>query len=152
MKEVIVIYGFNLGHSRVQINRIWLSKNYPNIKMYITNKLKETKDIMYGIPCKLDSYTGEADVEFGYRKSDLYHLYRKYRLYLEKNDYEDDDICIGYYLAYHCDKKDYEEFDIEIESEKKSIIKTDKKENTHLEYNTEKQFAIPKIYINDEYS
>lgn len=84
MNEDTVIYGFNLGDSRVQINRIWLSKNYPNIKMYTTYKLEETKDIMYGIPCKLDSYTGEANVKFGYCKSNLYDLYSKYRLYLEK--------------------------------------------------------------------
>ena len=152
MKEAIVIYGFNLGDSRAQINRRWLSENYPNIQMYTTYKLKETKDIMYGIPCKLNSYTGEVNIEFGYCRSNLYDLYSKYRLYLDKNDYADDGVFIGYYVAYKCDKKDYEEFDIEIEPEQKPIINKFKKENKHPEYSTEKQFAMPIIFINDELS
>lgn len=49
MTDPVIIYGFALDSHNEQINRKWLNKYYPNVKMYTNFKLDSEGDIMYGI-------------------------------------------------------------------------------------------------------
>jgi hypothetical protein len=102
-----LVYGFNLNHYNIKINKNWLYDNYPFIQCYgmsiVRNYLSEP---IYGFQCHLEVLTGkvrydEEDTSFEEKEKVIRELYNKYVEYYKKcfNAKDVKNIQLGYHLA-----------------------------------------------------
>lgn len=73
-------------------------------------------------------------------------MYCEYRSYLYREHLSDENVLIGYYVMFECDKKNYSEFRINMDVvDTETEIETEsEKSNEESDYTTYKKFVVSK--------